>query len=39
MEGQLEVQLNEGFNKGVCDTMGKFFERLMSAHYSTPLPY
>ncbi|MBA7673310.1 hypothetical protein ES703_81505 [subsurface metagenome] len=37
-DGQLEVQLNEGFNKGVCDTMGKFFGRLRGAYYSMPLP-
>lgn len=37
-EGQLEVQLNEDFNKEVCDKMEKFFQKLMSAYYSTPLP-
>ena len=37
-EGQPEIQLNEGFNMAVCDTMGKFFDKLHSAYYNTPLP-
>jgi len=36
--GHPEIQLNEGFNVTVCSTMGKFFDKLMSAYYSTPLP-
>jgi len=37
-EGQPEVQLNEGFNIAVCNTMGTFFNKLGGAYYSTPLP-
>ena len=37
-DGQLEIQLNEEFNVVVCNTMGKFFDKLMSAYYGTPLP-
>lgn len=37
-EGQLELKLNESFNIAVCNTMGTFFDKLMSAYYSTPLP-
>lgn len=37
-EGQLNVQLNEDFNKAACDTMGTFFSKLESAYYGTPLP-
>ncbi len=37
-DGQLEIQLNENFNVTVCNTMGKFFDKLMGAYYSTPLP-
>jgi len=36
--GQVEIQLNESFNVLVCDTMGKFFNKLMGAYYGTPLP-
>lgn len=36
--GQLELQLSQDFNGTVCDTMRKFFEKLMGAYYSTPLP-
>jgi len=37
-EGQLELKLNESFNIAVCNTMGTFFDKLMGAYYSTPLP-
>jgi len=37
-EGQPEIQLNESFNVTVCETMGKFFDKLMGAYYSAPLP-
>ncbi len=37
-EGQWELTLNESFNVAVCYTMGTFFDKLMSAYYSTPLP-
>lgn len=37
-EGQPEIQLNEGFNIAVCNTMGAFFNKLGGAYYSTPLP-
>lgn len=37
-DGQPEIQLNENFNVTVCETMGKFFDKLMSAYYSTLLP-
>jgi len=37
-ESGLEIQLNEDFNVIVCNTIGKFFDKLMSAYYSTPLP-
>ena len=37
-KGHPEIQLNEGFNVKVCNTMGKFCDKLMSAYYSTPLP-
>ncbi len=36
--GQPEIQLNQDFNVAVCDTMRKFFEKLMGAYNSTPLP-
>lgn len=36
--GQLELRLTDGFNKGMCDTMEKFFDKLTSAYYSTQLP-
>lgn len=36
--GQRKLSLNQVFNKEVCGTMMKFFNRLMSAYYSTPLP-
>jgi hypothetical protein len=36
--GQPEIQLNQDFNVAVCDTMRKFFEKLMGAYYSAPLP-
>jgi len=37
-EGRPEIQLNKDFNVTVCDTMRKFFEKLMRAYYVTPLP-
>lgn len=37
-EGRPEIQINEEFNVIVCDTMRKFFEKLMGAYYATPLP-
>lgn len=36
--GRPEIQLNQDFNLAVCDTMRRFFEKLMSAYYSAPLP-
>lgn len=37
-KGSPKIQLNEDFNVTVCETMQKFFERLMGAYYGTPLP-
>ena len=37
-EDHPEIQLNEDFNTTVCETMQKFFEKLMGAYYGTPLP-
>ncbi len=37
-EGQLEIRLNEDFNKNVCDTMEEFFQNLRGAYYAAPLP-
>ena len=36
--GQLELLLNWDFNREVCVTIGKFFQKLTSAYYGTPLP-
>jgi len=36
--GHTELLLNQDFNKEVCDTMMRFFSKLTSAYYSTPLP-
>ncbi|MFC2021628.1 hypothetical protein ACFLTR_00210 [Chloroflexota bacterium] len=35
---QKELLLSRDFNKEVCDTMMKFFSKLTSTYYSTPLP-
>lgn len=35
---QIELQLTQDFNKEVCETMMRFFSKLNSAYYSTPLP-
>ncbi|MBI4304292.1 MAG: hypothetical protein HY665_08165 [Chloroflexi bacterium] len=37
-EGSPELSLTDEFNREACAVMGKFFFRLMSAYYSTPLP-
>ncbi len=37
-DDQPEIQLNEAFNVTVCNTMGKFFNKLTGAYYSAPLP-
>lgn len=34
-EGHPKIQLNEDFNTTVCETMQKFFEKLMGAYYGT----
>ncbi|MBI4304108.1 MAG: hypothetical protein HY665_07215 [Chloroflexi bacterium] len=36
--GQHELLINEVFNREACHTMGKFFDKLRSAYYSSPLP-
>ena len=36
--GQPELLVTPEFNREVCDTMEKFFGKLTSAYYSTPLP-
>lgn len=36
--GQLELLLNEDFNKEVCNTIEKFFHKLTGAYYGTRLP-
>ena len=33
-----ELKISHDFNKEVCDTMMKFFSRLMGVYYSTPIP-
>lgn len=37
-EGQLELLINEDFNKEACNTMEEFFQKLTDAYYGTPLP-
>jgi hypothetical protein len=36
--GQLELLLNDDYNREICNTMEKFIQRLEIAYYSTPLP-
>ena len=37
-EGQLELLVNEDFNKEAYSTMENFFQKLTSAYYGTPFP-
>ena len=37
-QGQPEIVINDKFNREVCNTMEKFFNKLLGAYYSTSIP-